>query len=114
VSECFRTFGRRSIQSVLADAHRQIWVSPHRRVKKNGRVPHIVDPTPLIGERLKAIDAEFLPRLQAAGQAVNDATTRRERREARRLLASVSQEHQAARRGVNALRGLNWFISPRG
>jgi hypothetical protein len=94
-------------------AARQFWVSPHRRVKKNGRVPHIVDPTPLIGERLKAIDAEYLPRLQAAAQALNDATTRRERREAKRLLASVSQEHQAARRGAEALRGLNWFISPR-
>ncbi len=88
-------------------------MSPHWRVKQNGRVPHIVDPTPLIGQRLKAIDAEFLPRIQAAGQAVNDATTRRERREARRLLASVSQEHQAARHEAKALQGLNWFISPR-
>jgi hypothetical protein len=87
-------------------------VSPHRHVKDNGRVHHIVDPTPLIEQRLKAIDAEFLPRLESANQAVNDATTRRERREARRLLDSVSHEHQAARRGAKNLRGLAWFASP--
>jgi hypothetical protein len=76
-------------------------------------VPHIVDPTPLIEQRLKAIDAEFLPRLESARQAVNDATTRRERREARRVLESVTQEHQAARREAQLLRGLSWFASPR-
>jgi hypothetical protein len=87
-------------------------VSRHRRVKNNGRVPHIVDPSPLIEQRLKAIDAEFLPRLESASQAVNDATTRRERREARRLLESVSQEHHAARCEAKGLRGLAWFASP--
>jgi hypothetical protein len=96
-----------------AQPERQFWVSPHRRDKNNGRVPHIVDPTPLIEQRLKAIDAELLPRLESASQAVSDATTRRERREARRLLESVSQEHQAARRDAKRLRGLAWFASPR-
>jgi hypothetical protein len=76
-------------------------------------VPHIVDPTPLIEQRLKAIDAEFLPRLESASKAVNDATTRRERREARRLLESITQEHQAARREAESLRDLAWFTSPR-
>jgi hypothetical protein len=79
----------------------------------NGRVPPIVDPTPLIEQRLRAIDAEFLPRLESATKAVSDATTRRERREARRLLKSISQEHQAARCEAGSLRGLAWFTSPR-
>jgi hypothetical protein len=86
----------------------------HRRVK-NGQVPRIVDPKPLVAQRLKAIDAEFRPRLESASQAVNDATTRRERREAKALLRSVRQEHRSARREAQRLLRLPvaWFTRPR-
>ncbi len=82
----------------------------------NHFVSGIVDPSPLLQQRLREIDDDFRPRLKAAERRVAEASTRRERRAAKEGHRVVKREHLRARQDAQRLLGgyVAWFTRPGG
>lgn len=61
-------------------------------------ISRIVDPRPWVERRLKEIDHEFAPQLEAAHLAVKEAGTRPDRKAAKTTLRSLRRQRRQARR----------------
>ena len=74
----------------------------------------IVDPRPWVERRLKEIERDFGPQLQAAQLAVQEADTRPDRKAARTTLKSLKQQRRRLRREAQRpLRNpVTWFKPP--
>ena len=74
----------------------------------------IVDPRPWVERRLKEIERDFGPQLQAAQLAAQEADTRPDRKAARTTLKSLEQQHRRLRREAQRpLRiPVTWFKPP--
>ena len=75
-------------------------------------MPGVVDPQPLVEQRLREIDAQHEPRLQQARDTLKGASNRPARRGAKRHLRAARREHRQARREVQKLRGVTvaWWV----
>jgi hypothetical protein len=67
-------------------------------------VPDIVDPSPVIEEKLRALAVEYEPKLDALERAVDDADAEM-KRSAKADLRAMKRQYAAARREVAKLRG---------
>ena len=74
-----------------------------RRAWENLQISRIVDPRLQAKHRLRQIDAEFKPQLQAAQLAVESAGSRRHRRAATVAMKSLKRERRKARREAQRL-----------
>jgi hypothetical protein len=68
------------------------------------RVPEVVDPRPLIEERLSAVAIEHEPRIKALEQATAEASSSRARA-LKKELRRARRAYRAARREIRRLRG---------
>lgn len=82
---------------------------------QNCAMPGIVDPRPLIQQRLREIDLEFRPRLEAAQRQLGEVRARSERRAAKEALRSLRRQHRKAREEAQSLCGapVAWFSLPK-
>jgi hypothetical protein len=62
-------------------------------------VPDVVDPTPVIEEKLRALAAEYGPKLKALERAVEDANAE-PKRTAKAELRAMKRQYATARREV--------------
>ncbi len=72
-------------------------------------MPDIVDPTPAIEEKLRALAAEYEPKLESLEHAVTESGGAG-KRSAKAKLRAMKREYAHARREVEKLRGplANW------
>ena len=66
-------------------------------------MPHIVDPKPIIEERLRALAAEHTPRIEALELAIRDAAEA-DKRALKKERRAAKRSYAAARRKVRGLR----------